>query len=124
MTDQQPYRGRAAGGDPQHYGGVPYQPPERVQHHERATEPLRTGGIVWRVVLSVLLGVLGVAALVRVVLTVVAMVILAWHPDAGVGWGGLWGSLVASVFLAGALLFWPVANLVALVRSRGRSTVR
>lgn len=119
MNDQQPYRGGVAGGDPQRYGGIPYQPPERVPYHGAAVpEPSSTGRIVWRGLLSLVLGVLGVAALVRMVMTIVAMVVLAWHPDGGPGWGSLWGSLVVSAFVAALLLFWPVANLVAAVRAR------
>jgi hypothetical protein len=89
------------------YGmGIPYEAPTAGDAAD-PDSPTRAG-IALRIVLSVVLGVLGLWAVVRLVLVVFTA------PDSQT----LWGAFAGTAVLAAVLLFYPVANVVRLVRSR------
>ena len=92
----------------QYGSGIPYEAPTAGAAVDEI--PPTRAGIVLRVVLSVVLGVLGLWALVRLVLVPVQA------PDPQTAWGSFAGTAV----LAAVLLFYPVANVVRLVRAHRR----
>jgi hypothetical protein len=102
--EQQPNRGIPSASEMSHYGGMPYTPPDRVEHADavRDSAPLSGAGRAWRLALAALLAALAVVDIVRFV-----VLLTAAHPSVA--------GLVGSAVLALLFLAYPVILL-----SRGR----
>ncbi|GAA4664160.1 hypothetical protein [Frondihabitans cladoniiphilus] len=118
MSDKQPYAGNPRVRQSDVYGGVPYLPPDRVEHyHDRGVEVLPTMSKVFRIVVTAIFVALAVVEFVAAVRAAVNLAALSANPGPDPHWSAAGTGLVAPIMLGLVFLIYPFVNLVRLRRA-------